>query len=44
MTTPAPNPLRLYQRIAAAIGQAILDGRYQPGQRLASERDGPWGG
>ena len=39
MTTPATNPLRLYQRVAAAIGQAIADGRYQPGQRLASERD-----
>ncbi len=38
-TTPAANPLRLYQRVAADIGQAIADGRHQPGQRLASERD-----
>ncbi|KQY92551.1 GntR family transcriptional regulator [Caulobacter sp. Root1455] len=38
-TTTAANPLRLYQRVAADIGQAIADGRHQPGQRLASERD-----
>lgn len=38
-TPPTANPLRLYQRVAAAIGQSIADGRHQPGQRLASERD-----
>jgi hypothetical protein len=26
-TTAAANPLRLYQRVAADIGQAIADGR-----------------
>jgi GntR family hexuronate regulon transcriptional repressor len=39
MSIPAVNSLRLYQQVAAAIERAIADGRYQPGQRLASERD-----
>jgi len=30
---------RLYQQVAATIEREIADGRYQPGQRLASERD-----
>jgi DNA-binding FadR family transcriptional regulator len=38
-TTPAANPLRLYQQVAAAISEAIADGRHPPGSRLASERD-----
>jgi DNA-binding FadR family transcriptional regulator len=33
------NSLRRYQQIAAAIERAVADGQYQPGQRLASERD-----
>jgi GntR family hexuronate regulon transcriptional repressor len=39
MSIPAVNSLRRYQQIAAAIERAIADGQYQPGQRLASERD-----
>ena len=39
MSTPRVNPLRRYQQIAAAIEQAVAEGKYQPGQRLASERD-----
>src|SRR5215471_19208010 len=39
MSTPAVNSLRRYQQIAAAIERAVADGQYQPGQRLASERD-----
>ena len=39
MSIPTVNALRLYQQVAAAIERAIADGRYQPGQRLASERD-----
>ena len=41
MATPAlaVNSLRRYQQIAAAIERAVADGVYQPGQRLASERD-----
>jgi GntR family transcriptional regulator, hexuronate regulon transcriptional repressor len=39
MSMPAVNSLRLYQQVAATIERAIADGRYQPGQRLASERD-----
>src|SRR5215472_18753907 len=39
MFTPAANSLRRYQQIAAAIERAVADGHYQPGQRLASERD-----
>jgi GntR family transcriptional regulator, hexuronate regulon transcriptional repressor len=39
MSMPAVNSLRLYQQVAATIERAIGDGRYQPGQRLASERD-----
>jgi len=39
MSTPAANSPRLYQQVAATIERAIAEGRYQPGQRLASERD-----
>jgi len=39
MSMPPVNSLRLYQQVAAAIELAIAEGRYQPGQRLASERD-----
>jgi GntR family transcriptional regulator, hexuronate regulon transcriptional repressor len=39
MSTPAANSPRLYQQIAATIERGIAEGRYQPGQRLASERD-----
>ena len=39
MSTPAANSPRLYQQVAASIEQAIAEGRYHPGQRLASERD-----
>src|SRR3954453_13629092 len=39
MSVPEPSPGRLYQQVAATIERAIVDGRYQPGQRLASERD-----
>jgi GntR family hexuronate regulon transcriptional repressor len=39
MSIPTVNSLRLYQQVAAAIERVIADGRYQPGQRLASERD-----
>src|SRR4030081_674988 len=39
MSIPTVNSLRLYQQVAAAMERAIADGRYQPGQRLASERD-----
>src|ERR1700738_4305657 len=39
MSTPAANSPRLYQQIAATIERAIAAGHYQPGQRLASERD-----
>jgi GntR family hexuronate regulon transcriptional repressor len=39
MSAPAANTARLYQQVAATIERAITDGRYQPGQRLASERD-----
>ena len=39
MSTPAVNSLRRYQQVAAAIEQAVAEGKYQPGQRLASERD-----
>src|SRR3981081_3621737 len=39
MPTPAANSPRLYQQIAATIERAIAEGQYQPGQRLASERD-----
>jgi GntR family hexuronate regulon transcriptional repressor len=31
--------MRRYQQVAAAIERAIREGHYQPGQRLASERD-----
>ena len=39
MSIPAFNSLRRYQQVAAAIEQAVAEGKYQPGQRLASERD-----
>lgn len=40
MTSPGTvNSLRRYQQVAAAIEQAIADGKYLPGHRLASERD-----
>lgn len=39
MSTTSVNLLRRYQQVAAAIEQAIADGKYAPGQRLASERD-----
>jgi GntR family hexuronate regulon transcriptional repressor len=39
MSTPAANTPRLYQQVAATIERAIAQGQYQPGQRLASERD-----
>jgi len=39
MSTPEASSGRLYQQVAATIERAISDGRYQPGQRLASERD-----
>jgi len=39
MSIPTLNSLRRYQQVAAAIEKAVAEGRYQPGQRLASERD-----
>jgi GntR family transcriptional regulator, hexuronate regulon transcriptional repressor len=39
MSAPAANTPRLYQQVATTIERAIAEGRYQPGQRLASERD-----
>jgi GntR family hexuronate regulon transcriptional repressor len=39
MSTPTANTPRLYQQVAASIERAIAQGQYQPGQRLASERD-----
>jgi len=39
MSTPSVNSLRRYQQVATAIERAIADGKYPPGQRLASERD-----
>ncbi|MET0534768.1 MAG: FadR/GntR family transcriptional regulator [Steroidobacter sp.] len=39
MSTRSDNSLRRYQQVAAAIEQAIADGKYVSGQRLASERD-----
>jgi GntR family hexuronate regulon transcriptional repressor len=39
MSIPTLNSLRRYQQVAAAIERAVAEGRYQPGQRLASERD-----
>lgn len=39
MSIPAFNSLRRYQQVAAAIEQAVAEGKYQPGERLASERD-----
>src|SRR5882724_3870955 len=39
MSAPAANTPRLYQQVAATIEQAVAAGQYQPGQRLASERD-----
>src|SRR6476659_8776012 len=39
MSTPAANSPRLYEQVAESIERAIAEGRYHPGQRLASERD-----
>jgi GntR family transcriptional regulator, hexuronate regulon transcriptional repressor len=39
MATPGANTPRLYQQVAATLERAIAQGQYQPGQRLASERD-----
>ena len=39
MSAPAANTPRLYEQVAATIERAITEGQYQPGQRLASERD-----
>src|SRR6267154_6852213 len=39
MSAPAANTPRVYRRVAATIERAIGEGQYQPGQRLASERD-----
>src|SRR6202034_4711022 len=39
MPIPTVNSLRRYQQVAAAIERAVAEGQYQPGQRLASERD-----
>jgi len=39
MSEPAANTGRPYQQVAATIERAIAEGRYQPGRRLASERD-----
>src|SRR5215470_17495312 len=39
MITPGANSPRLYQQVAATIERSITQGQYQPGQRLASERD-----
>jgi DNA-binding FadR family transcriptional regulator len=39
MSAPAANTPRLYHQVAATIERAIAEGQYQPGQRLASERD-----
>ena len=39
MSIPTLNSLRRYQQVAAAIERAVAEGRYQPGQRLASELD-----
>lgn len=39
MSVPTVNSLRRYQQVAAAIERAVAEGQYQPGQRLASERD-----
>jgi DNA-binding FadR family transcriptional regulator len=36
---PVENTARLYQQVAATIERAIAQGQYQPGQRIASERD-----
>jgi len=39
MSAPVANTGRLYQQVAATIERAVAEGFYQPGQRLASERD-----
>src|SRR5215469_16087368 len=39
MSVPEASSGRLYQQVAATIERAITQGEYQPGQRLASERD-----
>jgi DNA-binding GntR family transcriptional regulator len=39
MSAPEATSGRLYQKVAATLEREITEGRYQPGQRLASERD-----
>jgi len=39
MATPGANTPRLYQQVAATLERTIAQGQYQPGHRLASERD-----
>jgi GntR family hexuronate regulon transcriptional repressor len=39
MSAPEASSGRLYQQVAATIEREITEGRYQQGQRLASERD-----
>jgi GntR family hexuronate regulon transcriptional repressor len=39
MSIATVNSLRRYQQVAMAIERAVAEGHYQPGQRLASERD-----
>jgi GntR family transcriptional regulator, hexuronate regulon transcriptional repressor len=39
MSAPEASSGRLYQQVASTIEREITEGRYQPGQRLASERD-----
>src|SRR3954468_24509935 len=39
MSAPQASSGRLYQQVASTIEREITEGRYQPGQRLASERD-----
>jgi len=39
MSIPTLNSPRRYQQVAATIEKGVAEGRYHPGQRLASERD-----
>ena len=39
MPIPTVNSLRRYQQVAAAIERAVAEGLYQPGLRIASERE-----
>jgi GntR family hexuronate regulon transcriptional repressor len=39
MSALAANTPRLYEQVAATVEREITEGRYQPGERLASERD-----